>query len=130
MKNFIALFAFVLFAATAQSQSLSQQDITGSWRIVTVENASSNPKLAASMTNAWLNFNTDKSFELKEKQENGTAVTLNTVSQKNAEWSYNESNQTITTTRTKMTLKVSRNGNKVFFTDKDSGLKFEVIKPI
>lgn len=130
MKNLIALFVFVLFAATAQSQSLTQTDITGSWRVVNVENSSSNPKMATAMANAWLNFNTDKSFELKEKQGDTPTAPYTTISHKNATWSYNPSTQTITTASTKMTLKISKSGDKVFFTDKDSGLKFEVIKPI
>lgn len=130
MKNLIALFVFVLFVATAQSQSLTQKDITGTWLVVNVENSNSNPTMAATMTNAIINLYADNSFEIKEKEDKGTAYVYNTTSHKNATWSYNPSTQTITTTRTKMTLKVSKSGDKVFFTDKDSGLKFEVLKPI
>ncbi len=130
MKNLIALFAFVLIAATAQSQSLTQADVTGTWLVVNVENSNSNPKMATTMKNAVINLYADNSFEVKEKQENGTAYTYNTTTNKNATWSYNQSNQTISTTRTKMTLTISKSGDKTFFTDKDSGLKYEVIKPI
>lgn len=130
MKNLIVLFAFVLIAATAQSQSLTQKDVTGTWLVMDVENSSSNPKMAASMYNAIINLYADNSFEIKEKQVNGTNYTYNTTSNKNATWSFNQSNQTISTTRTKMTLTISKSGDKVFFTDNDSGLKFEVMKPI
>ncbi|MDP2688186.1 MAG: hypothetical protein Q8O62_13245 [Aequorivita sp.] len=130
MKNLIALFALVLFAGTVQSQSLTQNDITGTWLVVNVENSNSNPTMAAKMTNAIINLYADNSFEIKEKKEKGSAYEYNTTSHKNATWSYNPNTQTITTTRTKMTLKVSKSGDKVFFTDKDSGLKLEVLKPI
>ena len=130
MKNLIALFAFILIAATVQSQSLTQKDLTGTWLVVNVENSSSNPKMAAAMNDAVINLYADNSFEVKEKQQNGTAYSYSTTSNKNATWSYNQSTQTINTTRTKMTLNVSQSGDKVFFTDKDSGLKFEVIKPM
>ncbi len=130
MKNLIVLFAFVLFAATAQSQSLTQKDVTGTWLVQNVENSGSNPKMAAAMTNAVINLYADNSFEVKERQQNGTAYVYSTTTNKNATWSYNPSTQTINTTRTKMALKISKSGDKVFFTDQDSGLKFEVIKPI
>ncbi|SRX54178.1 hypothetical protein [Aequorivita sp. CIP111184] len=130
MKNLIALFAFVIIAATAQSQSLTQKDVTGTWLVVNVENSNSNPKMAAAMTNAVINLYADNSFEVKEKQENGTAYVYNTTSNKNATWSFNASTQTINTTRTKMTFKISKSGDKIFFTDSESGLKFEVNKPI
>ncbi len=130
MKNLITLFVFVLFAATAQSQSLTLKDITGTWLVVNVENSNSNPKMAEAMANAVINLYADNSFEIKEKQQNGTAYSYSTTSHKNATWSYNPSTQTITTTRTKMTLKVSKSGDKTFFTDSESGLKFEVNKPI
>ncbi len=130
MKNLIALFALVLFVGTAQSQSLAQNDITGTWLVVNIENSNSNPTMAAKMTNSLINLYADNSFEIKEKEEKGTNYVYNTTSHKNATWSYNTSTQTITTTRTKMTLKVSKDGDTVFFTDKDSGLKLEVLKPI
>jgi hypothetical protein len=130
MKNLIVLFAFVLISATAQSQSLTLKDITGTWLVQNVENSSSNPKMAAAMTNAVINLYADNSFEIKEKQENGTAYAYNTTTNKNATWSYNQSTQTISTTRTKMSFKISKSGDKVFFTEQDSGLKFEVMKPI
>ncbi len=130
MKNLIVLFAFVLFAVSAQSQSLTKKDITGTWLVQNVENSSSSPKMAAAMTNAVINLYADNSFEVKEKQENGTTYVYSTTTNKNATWSYNPSTQTISTTRTKMTLKISKSGDKIFFTDQDSGLKFEVMKPI
>lgn len=130
MKNLIALFAFVLIASTAQSQSLTLKDITGTWMVQNVENSSSNPKMATAMANAVINLYADNSFEIKEKNQNGTAYSYSTTSHKNATWSYNQSTQTITTTRTKMTLKISQSGDKTFFTDSESGLKFEVYKPI
>lgn len=130
MKNLIALFAFILIAVTAQSQSLTNKDITGTWQVVNVENSNSNPKLAKILSNALLNFYPDKSFELKEKVENGAVSKFNTTSQKNAQWSYNENSQTIKTTRTNMTFKVTKKNDKLFFVDQESGLRIEVVKPI
>ena len=130
MKKLIALFTFVLFAVAAQSQSLTLKDVTGTWYVVNVENSNSNPKMAAAMANAVINLYADNSFEIKEKQENGSAYSYKTTSNKNATWSFNPSTQTITTTRAKMTLKISKSGGKIFFTDSESGLKFEVNKPI
>lgn len=129
MKNLIALFVLVLIAATTQSQSLTQQEITGTWLVVKVENSASNPKMAAAMDQAVINFYADNSFELKEKQDDGKPYSFKTTSHKNAKWSFNPSTQTITTTGTKMSFKVSSSDNKVFLIDKDSGLKFEVRKP-
>jgi len=128
MKKTIALFAFIILAATAHSQSLTETDISGVWKITNVENGHIDPELAAKMQYAFLYFHNDKSFELKEKG-NDPANPLTTTSHKNARWSYNAPAQTLTTTRTKMTLKVSTSNNKIFFTDTESGLKFEVIKP-
>ncbi|MEM0518043.1 MULTISPECIES: hypothetical protein [Aequorivita] len=130
MKNLITLFAFILLAANAQSQTLSQKEITGTWLVQSVENSSSNPKMAAAMANAVINLYADNSFEIKEKEPGGTAYSYTTTTHKNATWNYNASTQTITTTRSKITFKVSKNGEKVFFTDENSGLKFEVVKPI
>jgi len=130
MKNLIVLFAFVLFAVSVQSQSLTQKDVTGTWLVQNVENSNTNPKMAAAMTNAVINLYADNSFEIKERQQNGTAYVYNTTTNKNATWSFNPSTQTINTTRSKMTLKISKNGDKIIFTDQNSGLKFEVIKPI
>ena len=129
MKNAILLFVLTLFATSVHSQSLTQKDLSGTWLVTNVENSNSNPKMAAAMKNAIINLYADNSFEIKEKQDDGT-YSYKTTTNKNATWSYNQSNNTINTTRTKMTLKVSQNGGKTYFTDSDSGLKFEVTKPI
>ena len=129
MKNLIALFAFILIAVTAQSQNLTQKDISGTWLVVNVENSSSNPKMATEMKNAVINFYADNSFEIKQKQQDGTPYSFKTTSPKNATWSYNPSTETINTTGTKMTFKVASNNDKVYLEDINSGLKFEVIKP-
>ncbi|MDN3724697.1 hypothetical protein QRD02_09895 [Aequorivita sp. SDUM287046] len=130
MKNILALFAFILIAATAQSQSLTQADVTGTWLVVNVENNSSNPKLAAAMQHAVINLYADNSFEIKERQQSGANYIYSTTSHKNATWNFNPGTQTITTNRANMTFKISKTGDKVFFTDQQSGLKFEVNKPI
>lgn len=129
MKKLIALFAIVLIASTVQSQSLAQKDITGTWLVVNVENSSSNPKMAKAMSEAVINFYAENSFEIKQKQQDGTPYSFKTTTQKNSKWTFNPSTQTISTTGTKMTLKVVSDNNKVFLEDKDSGLKFEVVKP-
>ena len=130
MKNLIALFAIVLFVATAQSQSLTKTDVTGTWLVVNVENSSSNSKIASAMNNAVINFYADNTFEVKERSKNAAPYTYTTTTNRDATWSFNESNQTVSTTRSKMTFKISKSGDKTYFTDKDSGLKFEVMKPI
>ncbi len=130
MKKFITLFTLVLIAAAVQSQTLTQKDITGTWLVVNVENSSSNPKLAAKMNEAVINFYADNSFEIKEKQDDGTPYSFKTSTKKNAKWSFNPSSQTISTTGTKMTFNINSSNNKVFLEDKDSGLKYEVVKPI
>lgn len=129
MKKLITLFSFVFFVATAQSQSLTEKDIAGTWLVVNVENSSSNPKVAKTLTHALLNFNTDKSFEIKTKQAGNSDSKYMITSQKNATWSYNANKQTIKTTRTNMTFKVSKKNDKLFFVDQESGLSFEVVKP-
>ncbi len=82
------------------------------------------------MNNAVINLYADNSFEVKERSTNAAPYTFKTTTSKDATWSFNASSQTINTTRTKMTFKISKSGDKTFFTDKDSGLKFEVMKPI
>ena len=129
MKNAIMLLVLALFATSVHSQSLTQKDLTGTWLVRNVENSSSNLKMATAMKNAIINLYADNSFEIKEKQDDGT-YSYKTTTNKNATWSYNPSTQTISTTRSKMTLKVSQSGGKTYFTDADSGLKFEVTKPI
>ena len=129
MKKLITLFAFVLFVATAQSQSLTEKDIAGTWLVVHVENGNSNPKVAQALNRALLNFKADKSFEIKTKQEGNSDSKYKVTSQKNATWSYNANKQTIKTTRTNMTFKVTKKNDKLFFVDQESGLSFEVVKP-
>lgn len=130
MKKIIALFTFILFAFSVQSQSLTTKDITGSWLVVKVENSNSNPKIANALDQALLNFNADKSFEIKVRQQGNADSKYKVTSQKNAQWSYNESKQTITTTRSDLTFKVTKKNEKMIFVDQKSGLRFEVIKPI
>jgi len=130
MKKLITLFAFILLAITAQSQSLTQEDISGTWMVVKVENSNKNPKVAKALNQALLNFNANKSFEIKTKQEGNSDSKYKVTSQKNATWSYNANNQTISTTRTNMTFKVTKKNNKLYFVDQKSGLSFEVTKPI
>jgi hypothetical protein len=128
MKKIITFFALILLVATAQSQSLTAKDITGSWLVVKVENSNSNPKVAKALNQALLSFNANKSFQIKVKQESNSDSQYKVASKKDATWSYNESKQTITTTRKNMTFKVSKKNEKLFFVDQNSGLKFEVKK--
>ena len=72
MKNAIMLIVLALFATSVHSQSLTQKDLTGTWLVANVENSSSNPKMAAAMQNAVINLYADNSFEIKEKQADGT----------------------------------------------------------
>lgn len=130
MKKAFIILTTVLFATMAQGQTLTQQDLMGTWLVSNVENTNSNPKMASAMADAVINLYADNSFEIKEKQQSGANYTYKTTTHKNATWSYNPSTQTISTTRSKMTLKVSQSGGKTYFTDADSGLKFEVTKPI
>ena len=130
MKKLILLFAFILFIATAQSQSLTEKDVTGTWVVVNVENSTANPKMAAAMTKAVINLYADNSFEIKEKQADANPYSFKTTTNKNARWTYNPSTQTVSTTGAKMTFTISKNGDKTFFTDKDSGLKLEVMMPM
>lgn len=129
MKNSVTLFACILFVFTVQSQTLTQEDLTGTWIVTKIENPNSNSKMAAAMNNAVINLYAENSFEVKEKQQGETAYSYKTTTNKNATWSFNPNTQTINTTRTNMTFKVSKSGDKVFFTDQKSGLKFEVEKP-
>ena len=130
MKKLITLFTFILFAISVQSQSLTNKDITGTWLVVKVENSNSNPKIAKALDQALLNFNADKSFEIKVRQQGNADSKYKVTSQKNAQWSYNESKQTITTTRSELTFKVTKKNEKMIFVDQKSGLRFEVVKPI
>ncbi|MAP80140.1 MAG: hypothetical protein CL526_03530 [Aequorivita sp.] len=129
MKNIIILLAVILTSFAAQSQSLSKKDVTGTWFVQNVENITANPKMASAMAKAVINLYADSSFEIKQKQE-GSAYSYATTTHKNAKWSYNPSTQTINTTRSKMTFIISQSGDKIYFTDQNSGLKFEVVKPI
>ena len=115
MKKLITLFAFFLFAITVQSQSVTTKDITGSWLVVKVENSKSNPKVANALKQAILNFNTDKSFVVKVRQQGNGDSNYKVTSQKNAQWSYNESKQIISTTRSDMTFKVTKSNEKKGF---------------
>ncbi len=130
MKKLITLFAFFLFAITVQSQSVTTKDITGSWLVVKVENSKSNPKVANALKQAILNFNTDKSFVVKVRQQGNGDSNYKVTSQKNAQWSYNESKQIISTTRSDMTFKVTKSNEKIIFVEQKSGLRIEVVKPI
>lgn len=130
MKNLIALFAFLLIATYAQSQSLTEKELTGTWQVVSVENPSSNSKAAQEMDRAYFNFHGDRNFVLRTRKDNSMKSEYETVSSKNAEWSYNSSTQTIRIPRAKMTIKVSGTGDKAVFTIQETGLRLQMVKPI
>ena len=130
MKNIIALFAFLLIATYAQSQSLTEKELSATWQVVSVENPTSNPKAAQEMDRAYFNLNGDKSFSLRTRKDNSLNSEYETSSAKNAQWSYNTTTQTIQIPKAKLTLKVSGSGDTVFFTVQETGLKLQMTKPI
>ncbi|HLW32226.1 MAG TPA: hypothetical protein VKX40_08180 [Aequorivita sp.] len=130
MKNLIALFAFLLIATNAQSQSLTEKELTGTWQVVSVENPSSNSKAAKELDMAFFNFHSDRSFVLRTRKDNSMKFEYETVSSKNAEWSFDSGTQTIRIPRAKMTIKVSGTGDKAVFTIQETGLRLQMVKPI
>ena len=130
MKNLIALFAFLLITTYAQSQTLTEKELIGTWQVVALENPSSNSKSAQEMERAYFNFHADRSFVLRTKKDNSLKSEYETSSSKNAEWSYNSSTQTIQIPRGKMTIKVSGIGENTVFTIQETGMKLQMVKPI
>jgi hypothetical protein len=130
MKKILAFFTIILIAATAHSQSLTEKDIKGTWQVLSVENAASNPSLETEMYAAQFNFYADHSFALKIKKDTTPAPKYDTTSSKNANWNYNPSTQTISIPKEKMTLKVDKSNGQVRFVDQKTGVTYIVSKPI
>lgn len=130
MKNLIALFVFILIATYAQSQSLTEKELKGTWQVVAVENPSINNKSAQEMERAYFDFHADRGFVLRTRKSNSKKLEFETVSTTNAEWSYNSASQTIQIPRAKMTIKVSGTEDKAVFTIQETGLKLQMVKPI
>ncbi|MBK5213548.1 MAG: hypothetical protein JJE55_07810 [Flavobacteriaceae bacterium] len=129
MKNLIILFAFMLLASTAQSQSLTEKDLTGTWQVVAITDAGTNPAKADEMNAAYFDLYPDHSFQLRTQKNNG-ASTEYEENFKNYKWSYNAATQTINLSKGSMNIKASKSNNNVFFELTGTGMKLEVFKPI
>lgn len=128
MKKLILLFSLILIAATAQSQSLTEKELTGTWQVVTVADNGNNPNATNELSRAMFNFNADHSFELK-KISTSEKYKYNTAAKSNR-WSYNAATQTIKSGKFNLDIKVSKSNNKIFFVLLESGVKLEVEKPM
>tara|TARA_R110002050_G_scaffold197622_2_gene332477 strand:+ start:564 stop:1121 length:558 start_codon:yes stop_codon:yes gene_type:complete len=128
MKNLFVLLAFVFITAAAQSQSMSEKEISGTWQVTAIADAGSNPDKAAGLDGALFDLYPDHRFQLRLKRGSGTSVNYEETFQ-NATWSYNANTQTITAGKG-MKIKVSKIDNKVFFELLDTGVTYEVYQPV
>ncbi len=129
MKNLIILFAFILLAATAQSQSLTEKEISGTWQVITITNAGNKPAQAEEMNAAYFDLYPDHSFQLRTQKNNGSSTEYE-ENFKNYKWSYNAATQTINLSKGNMNIKVSKINNNVFFELTGTGIKLQVFQPI
>lgn len=125
MKNLIVLFALMLFSVTAQSQSVTEDEITGTWQVMNIVDAGAQPKQAEEMIAAYFDIYPDYNFQIRMKTSKGYQDTF-----KNYKWSFNEDTQTIEMNNGNMSIKVFKNDDKMVFELPGTGIKLEVVKPI
>ncbi len=125
MKNLIVLFALMLFSVMAQSQTVTEKEITGTWQVTNIVDAGAQPKQAEEMMDAYIDIYPDYNFQLRMKTSKGYQDTF-----KNYKWSFNEDTQTIEVDNGNMSIKTSISDDKMIFELRGTGIKLEVVKPI
>lgn len=129
MKNLIVLFVLALLTSTVYGQSLTEKEITGTWQVINVVNAGSQPQQAEKMHSAYFDIHSDHSFQIRLKKQGKTSKGYeNTL--KNTTWNYKNDTQTIGLNNENMTIIVSKSSGKMFFEMPETGMKLEVYMPI
>lgn len=129
MKNLLVLFVLTLLTSTVQSQSLTEKEITGTWQVVNVVDAGSQPKQAGEMLAAYFDIYPDHSFQLRTKKTKEASKGYQNKFNNNT-WSFDDASQTISAREVNMNIQVSKNDGKMFFKLLESGMTLEVVKPM
>lgn len=129
MKNSAFYFVLMFLAYTAQSQSLTEKDITGTWQVVSIVDDGGQPSEAEDMIATYFDIYPDHNFQLrlKRKSENSNEYDR---SFKNATWSFNEATQTIDISNSGMKIKPSKQDGKIIFELPETGIKLAVVMPM
>lgn len=68
MKNLTILFILALLTSTVQSQSLTEKGLTGTWQVIKVVDAGTQPKQAEEMNETYIDIYPDHNFQLRTKK--------------------------------------------------------------
>lgn len=129
MKNLLVIFILALFTSGAQSQSLTEKDISGTWRVINVLDAGNKPKQAEEMNLAYIDIYSDHNFQIRTKKQDKSSKGYENKFE-NSKWSYNEATQIINLDKGNMSIKISKSNDKIIFEFPETGLKMEVVMPI
>ena len=129
MKNLLVIFILALFTSGAQSQSLTEKDISGTWRVIHVLDAGNKPKQAEEMNLSYIDIYPDHNFQIRTKKQDKSSKGYENKFE-NIKWSYNEATQTINLDNGSTSIMVSKRNNKTVFEFPETGLKMEVVMPI
>lgn len=129
MKNLTILLLSILFTSAVQSQSITKQEITGTWQVVKVVEAGTEPNQAEEMVAAYFDIHPDHNFQLRLKRNDRPSKGYDEIF-RNSTWSYDESTQTIKFQDDRFPIKASKVDDKIIFELLGTGMKLEVIKPM
>ncbi|QAA82639.1 hypothetical protein EI546_13330 [Aequorivita sp. H23M31] len=127
MKNLTLFLILALFTCAVQSQTLTENEITGTWQVVDVVEVGTKPKQAKEMVASYIDILPDHSFQIRMR---------NIASKKfenkfdGYKWNYNTSSQTIELSKGDMSIKPSKSNGKMYFEIPETGMKLEVVMPI
>ena len=126
MKNLIVFFLVTLLTSAAQSQSLTEKELTGTWQVISVVDNGKDAKLANGLMAAYFDILPDHNFQLRIKA-NGPKGYRDTF--KNTSWIYNETEQTLELDNNTFPLKISKKADKTLFELIGTDIILEVVKP-
>ncbi len=130
MKNLLIIFLLALFAVPVQGQSLTDEDISGTWQVVKIEESRTDPKIARELEKAYFDFYWDHTFVLRTLKSNSGKPDFKIISAPEAKWNFDTDTQTIHIVGNNTIIKVEGNTDQAIFTIMETGMKLRVSKPI
>lgn len=126
MKN-ISLLLLALLGFTVQSQSLTEEEISGTWIVVAIAEPGAKPEAAKAMKKAYFDLYPDHRFQLrmKKKSENKHEAMY-----QNYSWRFDQATQTVYLSNDTFPIKINRENDKVYFKLLGTGTKLEMLRPM
>jgi|26BtaG_2_1085354.scaffolds.fasta_scaffold00004_61 hypothetical protein len=129
MKKFIALFLLSFLTFTANSQSLAETNIIGTWQVVSIVDKGNHPSEANDMIAAYFDFHADHKFQLRLKNKSNPSKKEDEAF-KNVTWNFDQTSQIIKLTQDTFNIKASEKDGKMIFELIGTGILLEVVKPV